>query len=104
MCKELEEKLKQIPEDSECPIELIKEYKDALKNGSIDESSIPVFSSRYPTLMKMIIECQDLNLLDLFLEKLSEIQSGNNELKAVENELAHILNDKYVVPKLKEKK
>lgn len=103
--KELEEKLNKIPEDAECPISLIKEYKNLIKKtANLDEREISVFSTRYPTMLKMILECNDTNLLDLFLEKLADVQKGEQELKAVENDLAHILNNKYVIPKLNEKK
>lgn len=99
--QELEQRLSAIPEDAECPISLIREYKDAIKKvGGVRESDVPIFSERYPTILKMILEVNDLKMLDLFLDQLATVQSGNSELKAVESDLAKVLNNKYVIPKI----
>jgi hypothetical protein len=62
---------------------------------------VPQFSQEYPSLFNMIISGSDLNMLDLFLDNLTDIDSGKKTLDDTRDELAHILHNKYVKNQIK---
>jgi hypothetical protein len=49
----------------------------------------------------MIIKGQDLSILDIYLDKLEDIEQGKQSLNEVRDELGNYLNDKYVKGKPK---
>lgn len=101
MFKELEAQLKSLPEGEPCPAEVIREYVKLLRSGSFSEEDVPVFADRCPTLLKMITSGVDLSILDTFLYKLDKVKEGKQEMKEAEKDLASVLNETYVKPKLK---
>lgn len=103
---DLENQLRLLPPPEEgglCPTDLIRQYAKLIREQNIvDPGQVPVFSSRYPTIFDMICKGGDLSLLDLFLNKIDKIKQGKEVLENTEKELANVLNDRYVVPKLAE--
>jgi hypothetical protein len=63
---------------------------------TVMEEFIPEFYKEYPSLFNMIIKGNDLSMLDLFLNKLDDIDQGKNTLDAVRQDLGKILHNKYV--------
>jgi hypothetical protein len=61
---------------------------------------VPAFKEEYPHLYKMIISGTDLSILEMFLDNISDIDSGKKSLNDVRNDLGHILHNKYVKTKL----
>ena len=103
--EDLERQLSSLPEGYHCPNDLIRQYKDKIIQLKItDPEKVPIFFEKYPTVFNMIVKGGDLSFLDLFLERIEHVQSGKEDLKEVEKQLAGVLNDKYVVPKLAEAK
>lgn len=56
----------------------------------------PIFFKNYPTLLRMIIDDDDLSLLDLYIDKLDNVKSGNQDINEVKQELGYYLQDKYL--------
>ena len=56
----------------------------------------PKFNEEFPFIFKKIISGDDLSMLDIFFNKLSEVDSGQNTINNVRQELGHLLNDIYV--------
>lgn len=99
---DLEQKLATYTSSSSCPVPLIREYCDRILSGYPVEK-LPLFAERFPVLLKMLTtKNQDLSILELFLDRLEKVQDGQEDLKETEKDLAVVLNEKYVVPKLKE--
>ena len=69
------------------------EYQTAM------EEFVPEFYNEYPSLFNMIIKGNDLSMLDLFLNKLDDIDQGKNTLDDVRTDLGQILHNKYVANK-----
>ena len=91
---------------AECPIELIRGYLKQIvevMSRNCAETDCPVFADKYPVLFRMLTASTDVSILDTFLDKLSQIQEGKEDLKEAEKNLAKTLNEKYVTPALKEK-
>jgi hypothetical protein len=61
---------------------------------------VPAFKEEYPFLFKTIISDSDLSILDMFLDNISDIDSGKKNLNDVRNNLGHILHEKFVKDKL----
>ena len=92
-------------DENTCPCDIIRSYRDLFKKSkNVTQEEVPVFAERFPTLFKMVSEGTDLQMLDIFLSRLEAVQRGDKQLKETEEDLAHLLNEKYVVPKLKEAK
>lgn len=70
------------------------EYESELANF------VPVFKEEYPHLYKMIISGADLEILDMFLDNISDVDTGKKTLGEVRNNLGNILHNKYVKPKI----
>lgn len=104
--QDLENELKNYPEGIQCPSDLVRRYCSVITekySRNCTESECPLFSNRYPTLFKMLNNSSiDLDILDLFLDRLEGVQEGKEELKEAEKDLASVLNERYVVPKLRE--
>jgi hypothetical protein len=62
---------------------------------------VPAFKNEYPFLFKMIISGADLAILDMFLENISDIDTGKKTLNDARNDLGNILHNKFVKDKLK---
>ena len=83
--------------------ELIKtpEYQKLKKENYMEfldnlHKICPTFFNNYPSILRMIIDEEDLSILDLYLEKIDNIKSGKEKLDNVKNELGHFLHNKYV--------
>ena len=63
---------------------------------------VPTFKEEYPHLFKMIISGADLNILEMFLNNMSDIDNGNKTLNDARAEMGNMLHDKYVKSKLKQ--
>ena len=61
----------------------------------------PEFYNMYPFLVKKICKRQNINMVYHMLDKLSEIDNGDNTLQHVEQELGQQLYDIYVSPNIK---
>lgn len=59
-------------------------------------SFVPAFSEEYPQLYKMIISGADISILNLFLDNIDAIDSGEKTLNDARSDLGHMLHDKYV--------
>jgi phage tail tube protein FII len=56
---------------------------------------VPEFKNTYYRLFKMIISGTDLSILDLFLNGIDNIETGEKTLNEVRNDLGQVLHDKY---------
>lgn len=61
---------------------------------------LPSFYEKYPKLYKKIIQGDNLEHLELFLNKFDDIESGKVSFNDAREDLGQILHDKYVAPKL----
>jgi hypothetical protein len=61
---------------------------------------VPQFKDNYPSLFQMIISGSNLTMLDLFLEKFTNIDEGKQTLNEARDELGHVLHNKYVSDKV----
>jgi hypothetical protein len=61
---------------------------------------VPAFKEEYPFLFKTIINDSDLSILDMFLDNISDIDSGKKNLNDARNDLGHILHEKFVKNKI----
>jgi hypothetical protein len=61
---------------------------------------VPAFKEEYPFLFKTIISDSDLSILDMFLDNISDIDSGKKNLNDARNDLGHILHEKFVKNKI----
>ncbi len=62
------------------------------------------FKDNFPYLLNLLISNNDLTILNIMLNNIERVDTSNdkeNELKNVRNEMAHLLNDKFVKPHLK---
>ncbi len=73
------------------------EYTNELANY------VPTFHEEYPFLFKMIISGDKLEMLDIFLDTMTDIDNGKKTLGAARQDLGIILHDKYVGDKLNSK-
>jgi hypothetical protein len=77
-----------------------------LKKFHIDEYTkkmsdyVPTFKEKYPFLFKMIISNTDLSILDIFMDNISDIDSGKKSLNDARNNLGKMLHEKFVKEKL----
>lgn len=73
-----------------------------LKKSNPDEyikrlsAFVPLFKEEYPHLFKMIISGTDLEILDIFLNNITDIDSGKKSLNEARNNLGNILHNKFV--------
>jgi hypothetical protein len=91
--------------EDKCPTELIRRYYSILSSSKhpVTADNVPMFHSRFPTLFNMIsAKSCDKHLLEVFLAQLENVQSGKKQLEETEKDLACILNERYVVPKLRQ--
>ncbi len=65
---------------------------------------VPKFYDEYPHLFKMIISGADLEILDIFLDNITDIDNGKKTLTDARSDLGNLLHNKYVDNKLKSKK
>jgi len=67
-------------------------------------NKFPLFKTNYPYLLDLLISGKDLSILNTMLNNIDRIdksENKENELKIVRNEMANLLNDKFVKPHLK---
>jgi len=57
---------------------------------------VPKFKEEYPFLFKTIINGDDLQILNMYLDNMCDIESGNKTLNEVRNNLGMFLHKKYV--------
>lgn len=91
--------------EDKCPTELVRRYYSIIVSSKdvVTADDAPIFHSRFPTLFNMITsKTCDRHLLDIFLAQLDKVQTGTKQLEDTEKDLAYILNEKYVVPKLRQ--
>jgi len=65
---------------------------------------VPTFKTEYPLLFKMIISGNDLSILDMFLDNISDIDAGKKSLNDARNDLGYFLHNKYVKNELDKQK
>jgi len=58
---------------------------------------VPKFVNAYPLLFKKIIMDDDLEILNIFLNNLTDVDNGTHSLDEVRNNLGNILHDKFIV-------
>lgn len=101
---DLERQLGEMPapeEGGHCPIDLIRRYRDFIVAHAVtDPAQAPVFSGRYPALFRVISTGAPSEVLDLFLHRMERIQQGHEDQMQVEKDLAKVLHERYVVPKI----
>ena len=64
--------------------------------NTILDNYVPQFKEEYPFLYRMIIANNDLTILNIFLDNITDIDDGKKTLNEARNELGHMLHDKYI--------
>ena len=81
-----------------------------LKNNNFNDfkshiyNKFPLFKQNYPYLLDLLISGKDLSILNTMLNNIDRIDNADDkekELKIVRNEMANLLNDKYIKPYVK---
>jgi len=91
-------KLLQLKMDNDEMIFLKKYHYNEYENKM--SQFVPQFKDNYPSLFQMIISGSNLAMLDLFLEKFTNIDQGKQTLNEARDELGHVLHNKYVGDKV----
>lgn len=60
------------------------------------EEFVPIFKDEYPFLFKKIINGDNLDILNIFLNNITDIDEGKKTLNDARNELGLLLHEKYV--------
>jgi hypothetical protein len=87
---------------------LTDEYQ-SLKNKNKDklllklENEFPKFSEKNYTLLKMIVNGEDISFFYKMLEMIDSVQKKKNTIDEVEKNLGEELADKYLYPSLSKK-
>jgi len=66
------------------------EYKTRLDNY------VPQFREEYPFLYRMIINNNDLTILNIYLDNLTDIDDGKKTLNEARDDLGNLLHNKYI--------
>jgi hypothetical protein len=100
--------------DIEMILKTVEEIKKEInlikltKNDSLDieleiSTKFPNFYESHPFLVKKVCKGDDLTMLYEMLNKLQDVEKGDETLTAVETNLGTKLADKYLYPNLKKK-
>ena len=102
------EKLKELNLVKET-VSLILKFKEKYLNGELDmtsnefkafmKSTFETFIKKYETLYKMVLQNDDINMLDMMIEQMTNVCYGNLTLDEVRNRMGEDLAQKYIYPK-----
>jgi len=68
------------------------------------ESNFPEFNEKYPTVMKKIVNGDDLKYLDKMIEALEKIENNEISKTEAEKKLGEELAEEYIYPLINKKK
>ena len=98
------QKILQTVEEIKKEINLIKLKKNNLLDIELEISTkFPEFYESHPFLVKKVCKGDDLSMLYEMLNKLYQVEKGDDTLTSVESNLGSKLADKYLYPNLKKK-
>lgn len=76
-------------------MKFLKQFHPDEYNNKLD-NYVPQFREEYPFLYRMIIANNDLTILNVFLDNITDIDDGKKTLNDARNELGHMLHNKYI--------
>ena len=98
------QKILQTVEEIKKEINFIKLKKTNLLDIELEISTkYPEFYESHPFLVKKVCKGDDLSMLYEMLNKLYQVEKGDDTLTSVESNLGSKLADKYLYPNLKKK-
>jgi hypothetical protein len=78
------------------PDMLLLKESDTFKYNQEMYNYVPKFADNYPTLFKQIINNENLDMLNIYLNNIDDIENNKKSLNDVRYHLGNLLNDKYV--------